>query len=159
MESWSWPPRYDESYLPDPSSRYWFPTRETMDPAARDAAILQRLREVCDYAYTHAPFYRRKWDEAGFHPSQLKSLEDFETRVPVVTKAELRASQSGHPPFGDYLCIPEDEVFHIHGTSGTTGGPPPLCGGRAPRGRGGQSPSRHMGGLGRRPGRGGWGGG
>ena len=46
-------------------------------PTAR-RAILERLQEVCAYAYEHAPFYRRKWDEAGFHPSQLRSLEDFE---------------------------------------------------------------------------------
>src|SRR4029079_10059357 len=34
-----------------------------------------------------------------------------------------RRSQSEQPPFGDYLCIPDSEVFHIHGTSGTTGRP------------------------------------
>lgn len=123
MEQWSWPPNYDDSYLPDPGSRYWFPHRETMPQADREAAILQRLQDICAYAWEHAPFYRRKWDEAGFHPSQLKSLEDFESRVPVVRKADLRAAQEAHPPFGDYLCVPEDQVFHVHGTSGTTGRP------------------------------------
>lgn len=123
MEQWSWPPSYDDSYMPDPSSRYWFKERETMPAGDREAAILERLREVCAYAYERAPFYRRKWDEAGFHPSQLKSLEDFESRVPVVRKADLRAAQEAHKPFGDYLCVPENEVFHVHGTSGTTGRP------------------------------------
>jgi phenylacetate-CoA ligase len=123
MENWSWPPRYDDDYLPDPGSRYWFPHRETMPAADRDAAILKRLQDVCAYAYAHAPFYRKKWDEAGFHPSHLKTLEDFEARVPVVRKADLRASQEANPPFGDYLCVPESEVFHVHGTSGTTGRP------------------------------------
>ena len=28
-----------------------------------------------------------------------------------------------YPPFGDYLCVPESEIHHIHGTSGTTGRP------------------------------------
>jgi phenylacetate-CoA ligase len=123
MENWSWPPRYDDSYLPDAGSRYWFPHRETMPAADREAAILKRLQELCAYAYEHAPFYKKKWDEAGFHPSQLKSLEDFESKVPVIKKADLRSSQEAHPPFGDYLCVPESEVFHIHGTSGTTGRP------------------------------------
>ncbi|MGE5337488.1 MAG: phenylacetate--CoA ligase family protein, partial [Gemmatimonadota bacterium] len=94
MEQWSFPPRYDDDYLPPAGGRYWFPVRETMPAAERERAILVRLQEVCRYAYERAPFYRRKWDEAGFHPSQLKSLEDFETRVPVVKKADLRASQS-----------------------------------------------------------------
>jgi phenylacetate-CoA ligase len=123
MEEWRFPPAYDQTYLPRSDSRYWFPYRETMHPADREAAILERLRQVCAYAYEHAPFYRRKWDEAGFHPAALKSLDDFDGRVPVVTKAELRASQNANPPFGDYLCAPEGEVHHIHGTSGTTGRP------------------------------------
>ena len=123
MEQWSYPATYDESYFPSSDSRYWFPVRETMPAGDRERAILERLQQVCRYAYEHAPFYRRKWDAAGFHPSQLKSLEDFESRVPVVTKTDLRESQAATPPFGDYLCIPDGEVFHVHGTSGTTGRP------------------------------------
>jgi len=109
MEQWSYPAAYDESYFPPPDSRCWFPVRETMPAGDRERAILERLQQVCRYAYEHAPFYRRKWDAAGFHPSQLKSLEDFESRVPVVTKTDLRESQAATPPFGDYLCIPESE--------------------------------------------------
>lgn len=122
MEDWSFPPRFDEDYLPDPSSRYWFPQRETMPAAERERALVARIREVMRHAYEHSPFYRRKWDEAGIHPDHITSLEKFE-EVPVVTKAELRASQAKAPPFGEYLCVPESEVCHVHGTSGTTGRP------------------------------------
>lgn len=152
MESWSWPPRYDEGYFPQDGSRYWFPRRETMPAADREAAILGRLQEVCAYAYEHAPFYRRKWDDAGFHPSQLKSLEDFESRVPVVTKADLRAAQEAHPPFGDYLCVPEGEVFHVHGTSGTTGRPTAFGVSRADWSTIANAHARIMWGMGMRPG-------
>jgi len=131
MEAWSFPPSYDETYFPPREARHWFPRRETMPAGEREAAILARLREVCAYAYEHAPFYRRKWDEAGFHPGKLKSLEDFERMVPVVQKKDLRDAQSRVPPFGDYLCVPETEVFHIHGTSGTTGRPTAFAIGRA----------------------------
>jgi phenylacetate-CoA ligase len=123
MESWSFPPAYDAQYLPDPASRYWFPRRETMPAADREQAILARLQEVTRYAYAHSAFYRRKWDGAGFHPDQLKSLEDFEDKVPVITKTDLREAQARAPMFGDYLCVPESEIHHIHGTSGTTGRP------------------------------------
>lgn len=131
MEYWSFPPAYDDRYFPEAGSRYWFPQRETMAPAAREQAILERLQQVTRYAWEHAPFYRRKWDAAGFHPSQLKSLEDFEERVPVITKADLREAQARAPLFGDYLCVPESEVHHIHGTSGTTGRPTAFGIGRA----------------------------
>ncbi len=151
MEFWSFPPAYDPGYLPDPGSRYWFPKRETMPAGEREAAILARLREVMAYAYAKAPLYRRKWDEAGIHPDHIKSLEDFE-RVPVVTKAELRAAQEGAPPFGDYLCIPEREVHHIHGTSGTTGLPTAFAIGRADWAAIAESQARVMWGMGLRPG-------
>ena len=130
MESWSWPPRYDDNYQPDPKSRFWFPVRETMHPGERDRAIAERLREVCRYAYERAPLYRAKWSEAGFHPDQIRSLEDFESRCPVITKADLRRAQDRTPPFGDYVCIPESEIFHVHGTSGTTGRPTAFAVGR-----------------------------
>ena len=123
MEAWSWPPDYDDSYRPDAGSRYWFPRRETMPPGERENAIAERLREVCAYAYQRAPFYKRKWDEAGFHPEQIRTLEDFESKCPVIAKADLRKAQERTPPFGDYLCVPDAEVHHIHGTSGTTGRP------------------------------------
>ena len=123
MESWSFPPKYDDLYFPPANSRYWFPQRETMPAPERDVLILERLKVVCDYAYTHAPFYRRKWDDAGFHPDHLKTLQDFEDKVPVIQKKDLREAQARTPHFGDYLCIPESEIFHIHGTSGTTGRP------------------------------------
>jgi phenylacetate-CoA ligase len=152
MEYWSFPPSYEDDYFPPEGSRYWFPGRETMDPGAREAAILERLRELCAYAWDHAPFYRRKWDEAGFHPSMLGSLEDFETKVPVVTKSDLRASQAQNPPFGDYLCIPDSEVFHIHGTSGTTGRPTAFAVGRNDWKAISSAHARVMWGMGLRPG-------
>ncbi|MEO8847458.1 MAG: phenylacetate--CoA ligase family protein [Casimicrobiaceae bacterium] len=130
MESWSFPPRYDANYLPPAGSRYWFARRETMPAAERDAAILARLQDVTRYAWDHSPMYRRKWEEAGFHPAHLRSLEDFESRVPVLTKKDLRDAQSRTPPFGDYLCVGDDEVFHVHGTSGTTGRPTAFAIGR-----------------------------
>jgi phenylacetate-CoA ligase len=122
MEQWTWPPRYDDSYLPAPGQRYWFPTRETMDPEEREGHVLARLKEVMQYAWERAPFYREKWSQAGLEPGDIHSLADFE-KVPVVTKSELRAAQARVPPFGDYLCVDEAAVFHVHGTSGTTGRP------------------------------------
>lgn len=121
-ECWAWPPQYDETYLPRDDQPYWFPRRETMPAEQRDELVLARIREVMHYAYERSPFYRRKWDAAGVHPSGVQTFEDFE-RVPPVTKEELRRSQADHEPFGDYLCVPQDEVSHVHGTSGTSGRP------------------------------------
>ncbi|HSQ82072.1 MAG TPA: phenylacetate--CoA ligase family protein [Casimicrobiaceae bacterium] len=152
MEQWSFPPRFDADYLPTPDSRYWFPKRETMAAAERERAILARLQALTRYAWDSSPFYRRKWDEAGFHPEHLRSLEDFESKVPVVTKKDLRDAQTRTPPFGDYLCIPEREVHHIHGTSGTTGRPTAFAIGRGDWDAVANAHARIMWGMGIRPG-------
>jgi phenylacetate-CoA ligase len=151
MECWSFPPAYDPNYFPEPDQRYWFPRRETMDSSAREAAIVERLRHVMRYAWDNAPFYRKKWDEAGVHPDHVTSLETFE-RVPVVTKAELRAAQAAVPPFGDYLCVPESEIHHVHGTSGTTGRPTAFAVGRADWAVIAENHARILWGMGLRPG-------
>ena len=151
MEFWSFPPQYDADFLPEPDSRYWFSERETMPPGDREKAIVERLNTVMHYAYSHAPFYRRKWDEAGVHPDHIRSLEDFE-RVPVVTKQELREAQVRAAPFGDYLCIDESQVHHIHGTGGTTGRPTAFAIGHEDWQTIGENHARVMWGMGLRPG-------
>jgi phenylacetate-CoA ligase len=151
VEFWTYPPAYDPDYMPDPASRYWLPERETMDAGEREAAIVGRLRQVMAHAYEKAPFYRQKWDDAGIHPDHVRTLEDFE-RVPVVTKAELRESQARAEPFGDYLCIDESEVHHIHGTSGTTGRPTVFAIGRDDWQAIANAQARVMWGMGVRPG-------
>ncbi|MFD8338083.1 phenylacetate--CoA ligase family protein [Streptomyces solisilvae] len=122
MEQWTWPPSYDETYRPPEGQTHWLPRRETMPAERREELILARIRQLMAYAWDNAPFYRRKWEEAGIHPSAIRTLADFE-KVPVVRKEELRADQAAHEPFGSYLCVPPDEVKHINGTSGTTGRP------------------------------------
>jgi phenylacetate-CoA ligase len=151
MERWGWPTTYDDTYVPPSGQEHWFPVRETMDPEEREEAILVRLREVMAYAYAQAPFYRRKWEAVGLEPGDVRTLADFE-QVPVVTKAELRVAQAEHPPFGDYLCIPREEVVRVHGTSGTTGRPTAFAIGREDWSRIANAHARVMWGMGIRPG-------
>lgn len=150
IESWTWPPAYDNTYRPPGDQPYWFPVRETMDPGERERAIIERIQVVMRYAWEKAPFYRRKWSEAGISPESVRSLEDFE-KVPVVTKAELRVAQAEHEPFGDYLCIDEADVYHIHGTSGTTGRPTAFGIGRQDWNAIANATARVMWGMGIRP--------
>jgi phenylacetate-CoA ligase len=117
-----WPPRYDRAYRPDPNSLFWLPEIECADPADQERLIFAKLTAQVRYAWANSSFYRRKWEGAGVSPDALKTLNDL-SRFPVVQKHELRAAQTAHPPFGDYLCIDPAQVARIHGTSGTTGRP------------------------------------
>jgi phenylacetate-CoA ligase len=124
---------------------------ETMDPARRDEIIFKKIKAQIAYAYEQAPFYHKKWDEAGIHPEQVKSLEDFR-KIPLVYKHEIREDQAKNPPFGSYLCIPREQVFRIHGSSGTTGKPTAFAIGRDDWERIGNAHARIMWGFGLRPG-------
>jgi phenylacetate-CoA ligase len=63
------------------------------------------------------PHYRRKFDAAGVHPSDLKQLDDL-ARFPFTSKDDLRQNY----PFGMF-AVPMDEIVRIHASSGTTGKP------------------------------------
>lgn len=117
-----WPPVYDPHYRPHPDEPYWFRREETMSQEERKALILVKLKAQVEYAWERSPFYRRKWQAAGFHPDQLRTLGDIR-RIPFLTKAEIREEQERHPPLGGYLCAEPTDLARIHGTSGTTGRP------------------------------------
>jgi len=147
----AWPPRYDATWLPAPEAEHWAPELECAKPAEREAVILAKLRAQVQWAWEHSPFYRRAWDAAGVSPATLRTLADLR-RFPVIQKADLRAAQAAHPPFGDYLCISPGEVARIHGTSGTTGRPTVFGVGRDDWERIGEAHARILWGAGVRPG-------
>jgi phenylacetate-CoA ligase len=49
--------------------------------------MLRRLKEQLSRNYQH-PFYRRKFEEAGLKPEDIKTLEDFR-KLPFTTRSEL----------------------------------------------------------------------
>lgn len=97
--------------------------RECRDPAERDAASLAQLRIQLERCYERIPFYRRHWDAAGFHPSQVNGWTDFTARCPVIEKQMLVDDQAEHPPFGSYLGIDPAQVARVQASSGTSGTP------------------------------------
>ena len=40
----TWPPTYDDTYLPDPKDQHWFQDRETMDPEEREGSRSEERR-------------------------------------------------------------------------------------------------------------------
>jgi phenylacetate-CoA ligase len=78
---------------------------------------LKRLQATLRHAYTNSPVYRAKFDEAGVHPDDCKSLSDL-AKFPFTTKKDLRDSY----PFGMF-AVPREQCARIHASSGTTGKP------------------------------------
>ncbi len=95
----------------------------TLDPEetwSRDhleSVQLERLRSTLAHAYARVPLYRRKFDDAGVRPEDLRELTDL-AKFPFTTKEDLRSTY----PFGMF-AVPQNQVARIHASSGTTGQP------------------------------------
>jgi phenylacetate-CoA ligase len=81
------------------------------------ALQLGRLKDAVAWAYERVPHYRKAFDAAGVHPSDLKRPDDI-AKFPLTTKDDLRQSY----PFGMF-AVPMDAIVRIHASSGTTGKP------------------------------------
>jgi phenylacetate-CoA ligase len=96
------------------------PLTDAIETASRDeiaALQLKRLQWSLRHAYDNVPAYAAKFDAAGVHPDDCKSLADLGT-FPFTTKADLRDNY----PFGMF-AVPRDKVSRVHASSGTTGKP------------------------------------
>lgn len=76
---------------------------------------LEGIKKTAVQCYEKIPFYKKSFDEAGFDPYSISSLDDVK-KAPFVTKQDLRDAY----PYG-MLAVPLSEVREIHMSSGTTG--------------------------------------
>ena len=95
----------------------WNEEFETLPREALEALQLKRLQHTLERVYATVPFYKRKFDEAGIKPEDIKSLEDLK-KLPFTTKDDLRENY----PFGMF-AVPLKQVVRVHASSGTTGKP------------------------------------
>jgi phenylacetate-CoA ligase len=82
---------------------------------------LRGLQWTVTHAYNNSPFYRRKLDEAGVKPEDIKSLDDIR-RLPFTTAEDL---QEGYP--FPLRSVPFEKIVRVHASSGTTGKRKILC--------------------------------
>jgi len=78
---------------------------------------LQRMKWSLKHAYDNVAHYKRSFDAAGVHPSDLKQLSDL-SKFPFTLKQDLRENY----PFG-LLAVPRRQLARVHASSGTTGKP------------------------------------
>lgn len=95
----------------------WNEKFECMDQEEKEKLQLKRLKETVKNAYEKVPFYKKRFDDSGITPDDIKTLKDIE-KLPFTTKTDLRDAY----PFGMF-AVPDEEIIEIHTTSGTTGKP------------------------------------
>ena len=102
--------------LPNDNNPFFDEKMETMTRAQIEALQLERLQATVQHCM-NSPFYRKRFEEAGLKPEDIKTLDDI-TRIPFTTKQDLRDTY----PFG-MASVPLRECTRLHSSSGTTGTP------------------------------------
>ncbi len=78
---------------------------------------LQKLVEICAHAYRNSGFYRKQFDDAGFHPDEFTDLGQF-SNLPIISKETLLRHSE------DMLTVPaDDRNVDLVSTGGTSGMP------------------------------------
>lgn len=90
---------------------------ETLSRAEIEAIQLERLQETVKRVYEKVGAYRKKMDDIGVKPEDIRTLKDL-AKLPFVTKQDMRDNY----PFG-LFAVPKEELVRIHASSGTTGKP------------------------------------
>lgn len=93
----------------------WNEYIECMSRDERANLQSERLRKMVERLYSNVPFYRKKFQEAGISPADIKGIEDL-PKLPFTYKQDLRDNY----PFG-LFAVPQSEIVRIHASSGTTG--------------------------------------
>jgi len=75
----------------------------------------ERLVATLKRVYEHVPHYRKRMDEAGVSPHDVKSVDDL-YKLPFTYKQDLRDTY----PYGMF-AVPMKDVVRLHASSGTTG--------------------------------------
>lgn len=78
---------------------------------------LTRLKWSLNHAYANVPHFKRKFDQHGVHPDDLKTLADLK-KFPFTLKNDLRDNY----PFG-LLAVERKKLIRVHASSGSTGQP------------------------------------
>jgi len=86
-----------------------------------EALQLEGLKWTVNHAYNGSPVYKKKMDEVGVKPKDIKTLADIK-KLPFTTSKDL---QEGYP--FPLLSVPMEKVIRIHASSGTTGKRKVLC--------------------------------
>lgn len=97
--------------------QFWNKELETLPRQKLEQLQLERLKKVLKRVYQKVPHYRKKFQEAGANPLNIKSLDDIKN-FPFTTKEDLFVDY----PYG-LLTVPPEKVIRLHTSSGTTGKP------------------------------------
>src|SRR5881397_4268360 len=96
----------------DRRAGYWNRERETMSAGARERYQAAWLAALLEHAWTNAPGVRRRLEQAGLSPKNIRSTDDL-ARLPVIKKSAMPDLQKADPPFGGFCTVPLAKIRKI----------------------------------------------
>ena len=106
----------------DINNKFWDEELETLPREELEKRQLADLQEIVKFAYDHAPYYKRSFDEAGVKPEDIRTLKDIQ-KFPFINKTTQRDTQGVGSFLGELAAVPEEDVVFISTSSGSTGVP------------------------------------
>ena len=95
--------------------KYFSKEIETASRETLENIQSERLVKTVKRVYDNVPAYRKRMDEIGLKPEDIRSIKDL-NKLPFTYKQDLRDNY----PYGLFACDMKD-VVRIHASSGTTG--------------------------------------
>ncbi len=95
--------------------KYWNEAMECATEYEMKALQSFRLSQTVRRVYENVEAYRKKMDDMGVKPEDIKSVDDL-SKLPFSVKQDLRDNY----PYG-LFAVPMDQVVRLHASSGTTG--------------------------------------
>jgi len=97
-------------YLAEYEANQWLAREQVM------ALQWSKLKRLLDHCWREVPYYRRRWDEVGARPEDIRSLEDY-ARLPILTKKDIREN------FDELVASSWRGRLLLKATGGSTGEP------------------------------------
>lgn len=102
--------------------KYWNEKVETLPRDQMRELQEKKVIAKVAYVYANSPFHKQLWDKNGVHPDDIRSLEDYQNKIPCFNKDDLRdyRNETGDP-FCGLLCVPIEDCVFVSLSTGTTG--------------------------------------
>lgn len=70
----------------------------------------EKLKRQVQHVYENSTLHRKKFDEAGVKPDDIKSLEDIK-KLPSINREDMKNVVTSEDIFGGRLCVPEEKLW------------------------------------------------
>ena len=121
--------KYRENPTEPGSDQHWAPGLETASRERIREIQSDKLAAAVAFLWDYSPLYRRRLEAKQLVPADIRGVEDLH-KLPIIRREEFVASQTAHPPWGDYSPITQEmwtkDGWLLFTTGGTTARPRPF---------------------------------